>query len=92
VQKKFEHCCFSWFQTEPVFMDTKGADNKLIAALGRLGSIGFTMAGCILLGLAIGVMLDNFFGTSPLLTIIFLLFGIAIGLFNMIKKGLPRNS
>ncbi len=72
-------------------MELKERDSKLITALGRFGSIGFTMAGCLLLGLAVGIMLDNFFKTSPLLTIVFLIFGIALGLFNMIRKGLPRN-
>lgn len=52
-------------------------------------SLGFSVALSIVIGLAIGVYLDRRWGTSPWLTLVFLLLGVAAGFKNIglaIKK------
>lgn len=63
----------------------KGLLRQLLAA----SQIGLHMVAATFAGLAIGYFLDKFFETSPALTIIFLLIGIAAGfieLFRFAKK------
>ena len=48
-----------------------------LAAVLRLVGIGFYIGGCIVLGVLLGVWLDGKFDTAP----IFILVGLAVGLF-----------
>lgn len=48
-------------------------------ALALISQIGISMFVPILICLGIGVGLDNFFGTSPVLMIIFIILGVAAG-------------
>lgn len=69
----------------------KGGGNEpgLFKNLAMLSSIGIAFVAATFIGLAIGIYLDRYFGTSPWLTIIFLIFGIAAGfknVYDMIKK------
>ncbi|MEN3001394.1 MAG: AtpZ/AtpI family protein [Armatimonadota bacterium] len=48
-------------------------------------SIGFALAGPILVGTLLGIWLDNRFNTSPWLTLILLLVGLAAGFTHMIR-------
>jgi len=62
---------------------------RYIKELAYFSTIGLSVALAIFIGLALGVYLDERFGTSPWLTIIFLLLGIAAGYRNIglaIKK------
>jgi ATP synthase protein I len=55
----------------------KEEDKKYLRDLANASTLGIQVALCIFLGLAIGLWLDSKFGTSPWLTIVFLLFGLA---------------
>ncbi len=48
-----------------------------IGAFLKYGSIGIEMGLCVVIGIVMGFYLDKWFGTSPYLTVTFLLFGIA---------------
>lgn len=58
---------------------------KTPGALLQLVTIGATLVGSTFTGLIIGVYLDRFFNSSPWLTIISLLMGIAAGFINIYK-------
>ena len=51
--------------------------------LAYFSSLGISVALAIFIGLGVGVWLDRKFDTSPWLTLIFLLFGIAAGFRNI---------
>ncbi len=56
-----------------------GEDPSVIKQLVRLSAIGVTLVAATAIGLAIGYGLDRWLGTSPWLTLTFLLFGIRAG-------------
>ncbi len=58
-------------------------DRKLIRMLGVLSTVGLTMVFATMIGLFIGLKLDEWLGTSPWLTAIFLLMGIIAGFRNL---------
>jgi ATP synthase protein I len=67
----------------------KRETRRAIRELAYYSSIGLSVALSIFIGLAIGVYLDGKFDTSPWLTLIFLVLGIAAGYRNIglaIKK------
>ena len=67
----------------------KRETRRYIKELAYFSTIGLSVALAIFIGLAIGVWLDRRFGTSPWLTIIFLVLGIVAGYRNIglaIKK------
>jgi len=51
--------------------------------LAYFGSLGISVALAIFIGLGIGIWLDRKFGTSPWLTLVFLVFGIIAGFRNI---------
>lgn len=51
----------------------------------RYSSLGLEMGVAIAIGLVIGIYLDRRFGSSPWLTIIFFLLGVAAGFKNIIR-------
>ena len=59
-----------------------------------VSSIGVQLVVSIFIGLAFGIYLDSKIGTSPLFTIIFLLFGMVAGFMNIFRasKGYNDNS
>jgi ATP synthase protein I len=64
-------------------------DRKLIRMIGVLSTVGLTMVFATVIGLFIGLKLDQWFGTSPWLTGLFLILGIIAGfknLFIYVKK------
>lgn len=66
-----------------------GNEPGLFKNLAMLSSIGIAFVAATFIGLAIGVYLDRYFGTSPWLTVIFLIFGIVAGFknaYDVIKK------
>jgi ATP synthase protein I len=54
-------------------------------ALGELSTVGLTLVAATVIGLAGGYYLDRWLGTSPWLTLIGLLFGIAAGFVNLFR-------
>ena len=58
------------------------------------GSLGLEMGLSVAIGLGMGYYLDRFFNTSPVLTLVFLVFGIAAGmkrLYQLWKKAEREN-
>ena len=58
-------------------------DRKLIRMLGVLSTVGLTMVFATVIGLFIGLKLDEWLGTAPWLTALFLALGIAAGFRNL---------
>lgn len=63
-------------------MDKK---DTIWATFGIYSAIGFQFAIAVLAGLFLGNYLDEKWGTSPILTLIGLIFGFTGGLYNLIK-------
>lgn len=55
----------------------KKQHNDLLKALSFFSQVGTTIATCIFIGVFLGRFLDNFFGTSPWLLLLFSLLGAA---------------
>ena len=60
-------------------------DIKKGAFLGNAFKLGTELVVAVAVGSIIGFILDNWFGTKPLLIILFFLFGSAAGIYNVIK-------
>jgi len=56
---------------------------QLFRSLGLLSSVGISMVAATCIGLFIGITLDEWFGTKPWMTIIWLVIGIAAGFRNL---------
>ena len=56
---------------------------QLFKTLGFLSSVGMSMVAATFIGLAMGYYLDKWLGTSPWLTLIFLVLGIISGFRNI---------
>jgi ATP synthase protein I len=61
-------------------------DPSAFRALGELSAVGLTLVVATVIGLAGGYYLDGWLGTSPWLTLIGLLFGIAAGFVNLFRS------
>ena len=55
----------------------------MLRSLGFLSSVGISMVAASFIGLYIGIYLDEWLGTQPWMTIIWLVIGIAAGFRNM---------
>jgi len=53
---------------------------QTLAALLTYGTLGIEMGVSLAIGLVIGYFLDRYFGTSPVLTLIFMIFGLVAGM------------
>ncbi len=53
---------------------------ETIASLMTYGTLGLEMGISLAIGLAMGYYLDRYFGTAPILTIIFMIFGLIAGM------------
>ena len=60
-------------------------DRKKGIFLGNAFKLGTELVAAVAVGSIIGFILDNWFGTKPLLIILFFLFGSAAGIYNVIK-------
>ncbi len=58
-------------------------DRNLMRMLGVLSTVGLTLVLATVIGFFIGHKLDQWFGTSPWLTVLFLLLGIIAGFRNL---------
>ena len=56
---------------------------QLFRSLGLLSSVGISMVAATVIGLFIGIYLDEWFGSKPWMTIIWLGIGIAAGFRNI---------
>ena len=61
--------------------------------LGNAFKLGTELVAAVVVGVIIGFILDNWFGTKPILIIIFFLFGSVAGILNVIKaaKRMQKN-
>ena len=59
---------------EPLNNDT--GKNDFVRGLSLLSQVGISIITCILIGVFLGRFLDQFFGTSPWLLLIFSLLGV----------------
>ncbi len=64
----------------------KKEHDGFIGQAARLSTIGIDLVVSTVIGLAIGWYLDEKFDTSPLLSIIFLVFGIVAGYRNIFRE------
>lgn len=55
-------------------------------------NLGFEMAALIAAGVFGGIKLDKLAGTSPLLTVVLSLAGVALSMYLLIKKTLPKKT
>ncbi len=62
-----------------------GDDLSVYKKLVRLSMVGVTLVASTAIGLVIGYWLDRWLGTSPWLTMVFLLFGIVAGFLNLFR-------
>ena len=69
------------------FQKKKGDEhgNKKGIFLGNALKLGTELVAAVAVGTIIGFILDNWFGTKPLLIIIFFLFGSAAGIVNVFR-------
>lgn len=58
---------------------------RWIRQVGVLSGVGLTLVLCTVLGLGAGYYLDRWLGTSPWLTLVGLLLGIAAGFVNLFR-------
>ena len=58
--------------------------------LGSLSAIGFMLVVCTLLGVGLGLIADQRFGTAPWLMIVGLFLGMAAGLLYVVDKAWTR--
>jgi len=58
-------------------------DRKLFRILGALSTVGITLVVCTVIGYYAGHYLDGMFNTTPWLTLVFLMLGIAAGFKNL---------
>ena len=65
-----------------------GKKNEAVNAtsLGKALKISTELVAAVVVGTTIGFLLDNWFGTKPLLTICFFIIGIAAGILNVFKS------
>ena len=60
-------------------------DEKKGIFLGNAFKLGTELIAAVIVGTIIGFILDNWFGTKPLLIIVFFLFGSAAGILNIFR-------
>ena len=60
-------------------------NNNKSSYLGSAFKLGTELVAAVAVGTIIGFILDNWFGTKPILIILFFLFGSAAGIYNVIK-------
>ena len=61
----------------------KETDKKLIRMLGVLSTVGLVLVFATVIGLYVGLKFDEWLGTSPWFTALFLLFGLIGGFRNL---------
>tara|TARA_Y100000590_G_scaffold332115_1_gene377573 strand:+ start:1089 stop:1370 length:282 start_codon:yes stop_codon:yes gene_type:complete len=69
--------------------DDKKSSNA--ASLGKALKISTELVAAVFVGSIIGFLLDNWFGTKPLLTICFFFMGVAAGILNVFRSAKRMN-
>lgn len=63
-----------------------GGKGKGYVEYAQLAMVGTQLVVSIFIGFGVGYWLDQMFGTSPLLMLIFMFFGVAAGFFNVYRE------
>ena len=63
----------------------RGSMADAFRTIGALSTVGFSFVLAVGLGALIGYYLDKWFGTSPWLFLLFILFGLAAGILNVYR-------
>ncbi|MBI5213288.1 MAG: AtpZ/AtpI family protein [Nitrospirae bacterium] len=66
-------------------MQEKQPEKPLFRQLLEASSVGIHLVASTFIGLAVGYALDKLFGTSPYLTVIFLIIGIIAGFRELVR-------
>ena len=66
--------------------DTLVNRSRNAASLGKALKISTELVAAVVVGSTIGFLLDNWFGTKPLLIICFFFMGVAAGILNVFKS------
>tara|TARA_B100000686_G_scaffold350746_1_gene447557 strand:+ start:749 stop:1030 length:282 start_codon:yes stop_codon:yes gene_type:complete len=61
------------------------------ASFGKALKISTELVAAVFVGSIIGFLLDSWFGTKPLLTILFFIMGVAAGILNVFKSAKKMN-
>ena len=72
----------------------KDAQKKVssnVASLGKALKISTELVAAVVVGSTIGFLLDNWFGTKPLLTIFLFFIGVTAGILNVFKSAKKMN-
>ena len=67
-------------------IDGKKNEAVNVTSLGKALKISTELVAAVVVGTTIGFLLDNWFGTKPILTICFFFMGVAAGILNVIKS------
>ena len=62
-----------------------------VTSIGKALKISTELVAAVVVGSIIGFLLDSWFGTKPLLTIIFFIMGVAAGILNVFKSAKKMN-
>ena len=65
--------------------NSEKANKKKGVFLGNAFKLGTELVAAVVVGTIIGFILDNWFGTKPVLIIVFFLFGAAAGIMNVFR-------
>jgi|TARA_B110000196_G_scaffold318257_1_gene333206 ATP synthase protein I len=71
--------------------NTKNDDGSNAASLGKALKISTELVASVVVGSAIGFLLDNWFGTKPILIILFFFMGVAAGILNVFRAAKKMN-
>ena len=74
-----------FFRKNPQHPENESPDPDQKKKLMAYSTLGLMFPSSIAAGLFIGVLLDDLAGTSPILTIIFTLYGLAAGFYNFFR-------
>ena len=66
-------------------------DGSNAASFGKAFKISTELVAAVFVGSTIGFLLDNWFGTKPLLTIFLFFIGVAAGILNVFKSAKRMN-
>ena len=66
--------------------DQKSHKGSNVTSLGKSLKISTELVAAVVVGSAIGFLLDNWFDTKPLLTICFFIMGVAAGILNVFRS------
>ena len=70
---------------------SKNSNGSNAASLGKALKISTELVAAVVVGSTTGFLLDNWFGTKPMLTICFFFIGVAAGILNVFRAAKRMN-